>query len=250
MSLQACADIVRKGDLDRFLAAMAAPVSARRILFPLYAFNVEVARAPWVTQESMIAEMRLQWWRDVLEEIAEGRDVRKHEVTTELAAVLTPEAAKMLDGLVNARRWDIYSDAFEDQDHFEEYLANTGGRLMSVAAQLLAPNLDRDQLQIVSKLGMSAALARFLQAVPDLESKGRIPLVDGRPEAILTLAQNALAELPSLKALPAEARPALSEGWQTRPLLTQITKNPARVAEGSVGLSEFSKRLRLFFAAH
>ena len=35
---------------------MAAPVAARRVLFPLYAFNVEVARAPWVTQEAMIAE--------------------------------------------------------------------------------------------------------------------------------------------------------------------------------------------------
>ena len=249
MSLQACADIVRKGDPDRFLAAMAAPVSARRILFPLYAFNVEVARAPWVTQEPMIAEMRLQWWRDVLEEIGEGRDVRKHEVSTELVAVLTPEAATMLDGLVNARRWDIYSDAFEDQNHLDEYLASTGGRLMSVAAQLVAPNLSSEQLQVVSILGASTALARFLQAVPNLESKGRIPLVDGRPEAIMTLTQNALVDLPSFRDFPREARPALLEGWQTRQLLVQITKNPKRVAEGSIGLSEFSKRMRLFFAA-
>ena len=53
---------------------MAAPVEARRVLFPLYAFNVEVARAPWVTSEPMIGEMRLQWWRDALEEIARGPD--------------------------------------------------------------------------------------------------------------------------------------------------------------------------------
>ncbi|RZV98806.1 MAG: phytoene synthase, partial [Rhodobacteraceae bacterium] len=32
MSLQACADIVAKGDPDRFAAAMAAPVAARRVL--------------------------------------------------------------------------------------------------------------------------------------------------------------------------------------------------------------------------
>ncbi|TNF18762.1 MAG: phytoene synthase, partial [Rhodobacteraceae bacterium] len=60
---QACAAIVEKGDPDRFASAMAAPVAARARLFPLYAFNLEVARAPWVTQEPMIAEMRLQWWR-------------------------------------------------------------------------------------------------------------------------------------------------------------------------------------------
>ncbi|MCB1311397.1 MAG: squalene/phytoene synthase family protein, partial [Sedimentitalea sp.] len=64
--LDACAGLVQRGDLERFMATMAAPVAARRVLFPLYAFNLEVARAPWVTQEPVIAEMRLQWWRDAL----------------------------------------------------------------------------------------------------------------------------------------------------------------------------------------
>ena len=76
MSFDACAALVERGDPQRFRAAMAAPPEARRVLFPLYAFNVEVARAPWVTQEPMIAEMRLQWWRDALEEIAMGGRVR------------------------------------------------------------------------------------------------------------------------------------------------------------------------------
>ena len=57
--LMACAELVQRADPDRFMAAMAAPVAARRVLFPLYALNVEIARAPWVTQEAMIAEMRL-----------------------------------------------------------------------------------------------------------------------------------------------------------------------------------------------
>ena len=83
--LTACAQLVERGDPDRFAAAMAAPVRARAVLFPLYAFNLEVARAPWLTQESMIAEMRLQWWRDALEEIRAGGLVRRHEVVTPLA---------------------------------------------------------------------------------------------------------------------------------------------------------------------
>ena len=72
----ACAGIVERGDPWRFRTLMAAPLEARAILFPVYAFNVEVSRAPWVTQEPMIAEMRLQWWRDALEEIASGAAVR------------------------------------------------------------------------------------------------------------------------------------------------------------------------------
>ena len=66
MTLAACAAMVARGDPDRFLAVMAAPVTVRARLLPLYAFNLEVARAPWVTDEALIAEMRLQWWRDVV----------------------------------------------------------------------------------------------------------------------------------------------------------------------------------------
>jgi phytoene synthase len=72
MSLQACADLVARGDPDRFRATMATPPEARAVLFPIYAFNLEVSRAPWVTEEPMIAEMRLQFWRDVAEEIGQG----------------------------------------------------------------------------------------------------------------------------------------------------------------------------------
>ncbi|MBT7342217.1 MAG: phytoene synthase, partial [Rhodobacteraceae bacterium] len=69
MSLQACANLVARADPERFAAAMAAPFAARAVLLPIYAASIEVARAPWLTQEPMIAEMRLHWWRDVFEEI-------------------------------------------------------------------------------------------------------------------------------------------------------------------------------------
>ncbi|MCB1349117.1 MAG: squalene/phytoene synthase family protein, partial [Maritimibacter sp.] len=76
MTLAACADLVRRGDPDRFRAAMAAPVEARARLFPLYAFNLEVARAPWASSDPTVAKMRLQFWRDVLVEIDEGEPAR------------------------------------------------------------------------------------------------------------------------------------------------------------------------------
>ncbi len=248
MSLQACADIVQKSDPVRFQAAMAAPVESRRVLFPLYAFNVEVARAPWVTEEPTIAEMRLQWWRDVLDEIKEQRPVRRHEVSSELANVLHSGLADSLDRLVQARRWDIYKDPFEDADHFDEYLKMTGGLLMWMSAHLLGARINTTQ-QIFS-LGRATALARFLQAVPALESHGRIPLVDGRETAISELAHNALNDLPDMRklraAIPAAARGALIEGWQTEALLRQVVHQPARVAQGAMGISEFKSRWLLF----
>lgn len=250
MSLQACADIVAKGDPDRFRAAMAAPVAARRVLFPLYAFNVEVARAPWVASEPMIGEMRLQWWRDVLEEIGKGGPVRRHEVATPLAQVLDADGAEALDRVVEVRRWDLYRDPFEDEAHFDRYVG-AGGGLMWTAARLLGA--EERAVPLVTALGRGAALARFLQAVPELEVRGRVPLVDGRPGAVRALAVAAIEDLPRRSemrlAVPRSAQAALIEGWQARPVLEQVLRDPHRVAEGRLGLSEFRKRLGLLLAA-
>ncbi len=42
MTIQACAELVARGDPLRFRATMAAPLAAREALLPLYAFNLEV----------------------------------------------------------------------------------------------------------------------------------------------------------------------------------------------------------------
>jgi hypothetical protein len=241
VSLQACAALVERGDPDRFLATMAAPPALRATLFPLYAFNVEIARAPWVTQEPMIAEMRLQWWRDALEEIAAGGPVRRHEVVTPLAEILDPEATETLDRAVAARRWDIYKDAFEDAAHFSAYLEETSAGLLWTAARLTgAPSADEPAIRA---WGWALGLTNWLRAVPALEAAKRLPLVDGRAEAIKALAAEAL----NLPKPPKHA--ALLPAWQTRKLLKQAAQNPLRVGEGTLGQSEFVKRLSLAKAA-
>ncbi len=243
MSLQACADIVAKGDPDRFRATMAAPVKARAILLPIYAFNVEVARAPWVASEPMIGEMRLQWWRDALEEIQTGRAVRKHEVTTPLAQVLDPEGASLLDKLIQARRWDLYTDAFEDDGHFNEYLDATGGGLMWVAARALTAS-DETPFR---KIGRASALANLFLAVPDLEQRGRKPMVDGRSETVRDLAKSALSDLKNHPA-PRSGGAAALAAWRARALLSRAMADPARVARGQLAESEFQRRWSLIRA--
>ncbi|MBV1867655.1 MAG: squalene/phytoene synthase family protein, partial [Marinosulfonomonas sp.] len=239
MSLAACAEIVRKGDPDRFLSVMAAPPAARAALFPIYAFNVEVARAPWVTQEAMIAEMRLQWWRDALDEIATGKPVRRHEVTTPLAAVLDADGAGVLDKLVQARRWDIYRDPFEDGDHFAEYLSATSGGLMWVAARALGADAGEAP---VREVGYASGLANWFKAIPQLEAQGRVPLVDGRTETVVDLAQDALSRLKAARRqVPKPARPATRSGWQAGGTLRAAVTNPAVVPNGGLHIPEFRK---------
>lgn len=247
--VKACAALVHRADPDRFLAAMAAPVAARAILFPIYALNVEVSRAPWVTQEAMIAEMRLQWWRDALNEVAEGIKVRRHEVVTPLSRVLSPHLAGILDEYIAVRRWDIYRDPFEDQEHFDAYINHSSGSLFVASAQALG-QADED---VVRDFGYGVGVANWFRAIPDLEARGRIPLLDGRSEGVQHLARAALDRLKRAKsnraAVSGPARPALYAGWQAEGILKQAVAHPDRVSAGALGQSEMRRRLSLMWTA-
>ena len=243
--LTGCAELLRRGDPDRFRAAMASPVAARRVLFPIYAFNVEVSRAPWMTQESLIAEMRLQWWRDALEEIASGGKVRRHEVVAPLAEVLDGEGAALLDALITARQWDIYRDPFEDEAHLTNYLERTSGNLMLAAARALGP-VDASA---VMDVGYATGVAGWLRAIAALEEAGRVPLLDGRPEGIRELANGALRRLAAARArrsdISVQARPALLAAWQSEGVLRRAVAQPRLVSDGGLEPSPIRSALGL-----
>ncbi|WP_368040234.1 squalene/phytoene synthase family protein [Ruegeria atlantica] len=247
--VKACAALLHRADPDRFMAAMAAPVSARAVLFPIYALNIEVARAPWVTQEPMIAEMRLQWWRDALQEIAEGPTVRRHEVVTPLSRVLSPHLASMMDEYVAVRRWDIYRDPFEDEDHFDAYINHSAGTLAVVVAQALG---SADE-EVVRDFGYAVGIANWLRAIPDLEARGRIPLLDGTPAGVQGLAEKAYGRLKQARSqrhlVAKNAAAALYSGWQTELILKQAIARPERVAAGTLGSGEIRRRLSLMVQA-
>ncbi len=248
--VKACAALVHRADPDRFMAAMAAPVAARAVLFPIYALNVEVARAPWVTQEPMIAEMRLQWWRDALHEIANGPTIRRHEVVTPLSRVLTPELATMLDEYVAVRRWDIYRDPFEDEAHFKSYIDQTAGSLIVASGKALGLADDA----VLRDYGYAVGIANWFRAIPDLEARGRIPLLDGTTEGVTALAQSGLQRLARARAkrsgVSDAARPALAAGWQAEWVLRRVVEKPQCVADGALKQGEIRRRWSLMrFAA-
>ncbi|MGR3624743.1 MAG: squalene/phytoene synthase family protein [Limimaricola sp.] len=236
MSIEACAGLVERGDPDRFRAAMAAPVAAREKLFPLYAFNLEVARAPFVTQEPMIAEMRLQWWRDVVEEIVGGAPVRAHEVAAPLAQVVReadlPEAA--LDALVAARRWDIYADPFEDQTALDAHIDATAGGLMWLSAKALGAAAEEEAA--IRRAGFGHGVALWLLAIPAFEERGKRPLVDGRAEAVRGFAGRGLEALQAARRarISKPAIPALRAAWQAEGVLKRAIAAPRRVADGTL----------------
>jgi len=261
MSLQACADLVARGDPDRFRAAMAAPVAARRVLFPFYAFNVEVARAPWVTEEPLIAEMRLQWWADALDEIASGGPVRRHEVTTPLAEVLVPADAVLLQRNVDARRRDARREPLESVEALDRYLSETSGKLLWAVTRALDPERDWGgpgevasdpmPMERAYAIGGAQGLANYLLGVPEFLKRGRNPLPDMTENEFADLLRRNLESLKPLDRVSATGRSeriAELAAWRARGVLRRALADPAAVAEGRLAEAPVMRQLSLLWA--
>jgi phytoene/squalene synthetase len=248
MTLQACAARVERGDPDRFRVAMAAPPPAREILFPLYAFNLEVARAPWVTREPMLAEMRLQWWRDAVEGAAAGTPPPAHEVAGPLGALIASRRLDPapLDDLIEARRRDIEAEPFASQD-LRPYLEGTAGNLLWAGAQALGePEAHR---AAVLQAGFAAGLASWLLALPELAARSR-GLDDASPTTIRRLAEEALAALSQARKTSFTAGvPALRAASLAAPVLRTAVRDPEAALRGGLATPEGRKRLRLLWLA-
>jgi hypothetical protein len=220
---------------------MAAPPQARARLWPLYAFNLEVARAPWVTEQPLIAEMRLQFWRDMLT----AANPRAHEVAGPLHALLqdTPALSPLLDGVIEARRHDITREPFASDSAFDAYIEATSAALLWAAA--VALGADPQTETAFRALGWASGLASYLRAVPALTARNLQPLVNPEPKAVRILAAEGLNHLAIARSQRrgfGPAAPAALAGWQAGPVLRQAQENPTRVAEGSLGQSEFARR--------
>lgn len=248
--IDACAGLVQRGDPDRFLATMAAPPAARAALFTLYAFNLEVARAPWVTKEPLLARMRLQFWRDVVE--GAGKEpVPAHEVAAPLALLIadTMLPKYLFLQMIDAREADIERAPFADDTALWDYLEGTSGALMALAVRALGGRADA----VAREWGAAQGMANYLMAVPALEGAGWFPLPDGRPEAVEALAGGGLLRLERARMQRGQvargARPALLAAWRARAILALAASEPERVAQGALGQSEFVRRGSLLWRA-
>ena len=249
MSIVACARMVERHDPDRFLTVMAAPANLRDRLWPLYAYNIEIARAPYVSAEPMVAEMRLQWWVDAVAAIASGSPYRGHEVAGPLGA-LVAKAALPVDPLLamaEARRRDVWGKPFADEAALFAYLDATTGNLMWLAAKALGA--DDAVEPVVRQVGLAMGLSAWFAALPDLVARGRRPLPDMSEKAIARLARRGLAQLAEARrqrgVICAAALPALWPAWQARAMLSRAARSPARVPVGRLAGSEFSRRFGL-----
>lgn len=245
MTLDACTDMLRQQDPDRFGAVLAAEQDDRAALLTLYALNLEIARAPFQSAEPMLAEMRLQWWVDRLAEMGRGTAPPLHDVLTPLWEAWGAQAGTLVD-LAEARRRDCERQPFRAASEVVEYVDATAGALMWAAAHRCgAPEGTRE---IVAHQARGAGIAAWLRALPQLQAMG---LGMDRPDPehlkdLTSLAREGLRMAARQhRKLPARAAAALYPGPRVPRLLSEIAQGRVDAYAETIALTPFQRRASL-----
>jgi phytoene synthase len=210
---QALADLVRKHDPDRFLSVLFAPPARRDTLLALYAFNHELARARSVVSQPLLALIRLQWWREVVE-----GEAKRHEVATPLSEAIAAKHLHLADllPLIDARDQEAYGEFISLEEWRAWLLAGAGG--LSVAAGRALGVPDPETLR---PFGAAYGVAALMRATGALASQGRCLLPQDllmqhglSPEAFM----HAPSSVASRAVLAHVAREGMSQLRAVRPL--------------------------------
>jgi len=148
--------LVRRVDPDRWLSSrFIADPGLRADVTAIYAYDHELARARRVASNPLLAEIRLAWWREALDEIYQGRPVRRHPTAQALAAAVARHALPRdpLEAMIDARIRELNP---ADHDALQ-WAGDTAGSAAVLAARILDPAGPADAARAA---GAAWALAR------------------------------------------------------------------------------------------
>lgn len=263
--------LVRQSDNDRYLATLLAPEAARNKLWPLYAFDAEVARIRRQVTETSLGEIRYQWWRDAIDAIYEGRTADPHPVLNGLEPVIKsadlPKHAFI--NLIEARRFDLYDDPMPTLNELEGYLGETSSVLMQLAARVLVGEESFALSDVTGAAGVAYGLTRLMSSLPAQCARGQcfIPLeildkcdltpahvMAGRRDQGLDVimsqlrhhAQRRMAEARErVSEVPAKALPALWPASLVDLYLKRLARPGANPFKKITEVSQLRRQLRL-----
>jgi len=206
---------IRRADPDRWLSSRFITDAAKRAdVVAVYAFNQELARVATGAREPMVAEIRLTWWREGLDDLLAGKPPRGDPVMQALAEAIRRNALAPapLEALADASFDELEPGRFADETALERYLDATSGAVMALAAAITG-GVDAGALRpaahawgLVGLLRRRAAgVDRFPESWSDAEPAARA-------RHALAAARAPIATLP-VEAFPTVAHLALVRGY-------------------------------------
>lgn len=218
--LTAAGAIARRADRDRYLAALFAPARERERLFALLAFNAEIAKVRETVTEPLLGRIRLQWWRDAVGEIYEGRPPRRHEVVEPLAAAIRDAnlSRALFERLIDGRERDLDDAPPATLTDLAGYAAATSGALACLAGEALGAR-DGETQAALNRVGTGFAMIGLARAAP-FHARQRRQFIPAEVAALAGLAPGALFDGKGGAALARAVELVATEGsrhtWMAR----------------------------------
>ncbi len=177
MSLSPCLSALRETDRDRYLACLLSPEDKREDLAALYAFNAELARIRDLVREPLPGEVRMQWWRDLLEGNAHGESQSNPVAAGLLAAIETHRLpVSALVELIETRIFDLYDDPIENRGALEAYAGHTASALIQLSSLVLDPSAAASHAETAGHAGVAQTIAGLLMLMPLHSRRGQVYL--------------------------------------------------------------------------
>ena len=172
-----CLQVLQETDRERYLASLLTPADARAAVVALYAYNAELARVRDVVREPLPGEVRLQYWRDLLEGSAHG-ETAANPVAAELLQAMAKYRLPVapLVSMADARIFDLYDDPMETAEMFEGYAGETAAALMQLVALVLDAAAAEQATDIAGHAGVALAVAGALLLMPIHRARGQVYL--------------------------------------------------------------------------
>ncbi len=189
--------LVKRYDYERYLTTLFTPVNARPFLWALYAFNLEIAKTREVTTQSMIGLIRLQWWRDAIKRLFQGK-ADKHDVIMALDDGLKTGIEwneNDFQILIDARERDVYDDIMLE-DEFWNYCLMTSAPLLRLAMKATHETEDDTSVESIAQ---SYAAVGLLRASSLHRAQGKNFLPDISIEKIAAAIEQKLVVKPQAK---------------------------------------------------
>ncbi|MCI5060527.1 MAG: squalene/phytoene synthase family protein [Alphaproteobacteria bacterium] len=166
MSLTYNGNSVRQQDPDFFLLSLFAPRKYRKALWALFAFHYEIAKTRDVVSESQIGLIRLQWWREAIEEIYAGDQPRHHAALIDLAeAIKTHDLQQScFEEMIVAREVDFREEERNSQnlEQLQAYMAEIYVPLLSLSLKILG---QAEEGEVIQQVAANYGLIKIIRSV-------------------------------------------------------------------------------------
>ncbi len=162
--------LAQQHDPDRFFLTLLQPAAVRPALWALLAFNYEVAKTREVVSDPTLGFMRLQWWREALENIYAGNPPPAHEVLEPLDAAIRAHDLPfdLFDRLITGREFDLEKVTPDSIDELKQYISGTVTPLTLLMLKVCGQS-DAGAAQISAAYG----IVGLMRAIPYQAQQGR-----------------------------------------------------------------------------